>query len=84
MSGKDYIGDVMGIRFNAQKVNELIDQSGFKKMHIATRLNASQATFRRWMNEETPIPFVKVVELKKLLEKEVVVSLDDLYEDDEK
>lgn len=66
----------MRVRFDTEKTNRLIEGSGYKKKYLIKKLDTSVATFGRWMNEETLIPFVKAVELAKILNCDV----NDLYE----
>ena len=70
----------MGIHFNANKVGELIKERGLKVGYIVKQLETSWTTFGRWMKEETPIPFVKAVELAKLLK----CDINDLYKEENK
>lgn len=69
------IGDDMGVRFDVEKVEEYIKESGLKKGYIINKLNTSTTTFGRWMKEETLIPFVKAVELADILN----CNVDDLF-----
>lgn len=66
----------MEVRFDTEKVEILIQESGFRKGHIVKKLNTSTTTFGRWMKEETLIPFVKAAELAIILNCDV----NDLYE----
>lgn len=65
------IGDVMKIRFNVEKAEELIRESGLRKGFIIKKLEISPATFGRWMNDETMIPLVKAAELADILKCDV-------------
>lgn len=59
------------ICFDGEKVNELIEKSGYKKGFIVNKLDTSWNTFGRWLKGETDIPFIKAAELADLLNCDV-------------
>jgi deoxyribodipyrimidine photolyase len=63
-------------RFNVEKVEQLIHDSGLRRSYIIDKLDTSPATFGRWIKGTTPIPLVKAAELADLLN----CDIKNLYE----
>jgi deoxyribodipyrimidine photolyase len=63
-------------RFDVNKVEQLIHESGLRRQYIIDKLETSPATFGRWIKGTTGIPLVKAAELADLLN----CDIKNLYE----